>query len=94
MRKSTVGIVIYKMSGKRHDIMDTFDRDDCMNLLTTKQVAEIIEKKTKKPITIRQVQREIESGYIKAEKIAGTYFIKREDLKGYKRRHPGISVKK
>jgi hypothetical protein len=65
-----------------------------MKLLTTKQVADIISERTGYPISVRQVQNEIKKGYIKAEKIGGTYLIKESALKHYERRHPGVQGKK
>ncbi|HJY21810.1 MAG TPA: hypothetical protein VJ279_02925 [Hanamia sp.] len=64
-----------------------------MKLLTTRQVAELIAEKTGQPISVRQVQQEIKNGYIKAEKIAGTYLVKESALNHYERRHPGVKAK-
>jgi hypothetical protein len=44
---------------------------------------------TGKPISIRQVQREIREGRIKGEEIDGRYFVKESSLKHYQRRHRG-----
>ena len=63
-------------------------------LLTTKQAAEIIAERTGYPISVRMVQKEIKAGYIKAEKIGGTYLIKESALNHYQRRHPGVQEKK
>jgi hypothetical protein len=65
-----------------------------MKLLTTRQVAEIITQRSGNPISIRQVQKEIKAGYIKADKIGGTYLIKEAALNHYERRHPGVQGKK
>lgn len=65
-----------------------------MKLLTTKEIAEMITQRTGHSISIRQVQREIKEGYIKAEKIGGTYLIKESALNHYERRHPGVQGKK
>jgi len=65
-----------------------------MKLLTTRQAAEIITKQSGNPISIRQVQKEIKAGYIKADKIGGTYLIKQSALNHYERRHPGVQGKK
>jgi len=65
-----------------------------MRLLSTKEVANIISERTGKEISPRQVQREIKSGYIKAEKIGGQYVIKESALNHYKRRHSGVQKKK
>jgi hypothetical protein len=65
-----------------------------MTLLTTKQVAVIIAERTGHPMSARQVQREIKNGYLKAEKIGGTYLIKENALNHYERRHPGIQGKR
>lgn len=65
-----------------------------MKLLTTKDIARMIAEKTGHPISVRQVQKEIKAGYIKAEKIGGTYLIKESALNHYERRHPGVQRKK
>jgi hypothetical protein len=67
---------------------------EIMKLLTTKQATVIIAEKTGHPMSARQVQREIQNGYIKAEKIGGTYLIKESALSHYERRHPGVQGKK
>lgn len=67
---------------------------DIMKLLTTKQAAEIISERSGYPMSPRQVQKEIKAGYIKAEKIGGTYLIKESSLNHYERRHPGVQGKK
>jgi excisionase family DNA binding protein len=68
--------------------------DDDVKELTTKEIAELIERITGKPISVRQVQREIKSGHIKAETMGGMYLVRESALKNYKRRHPGVQGKK
>jgi len=65
-----------------------------MKLLTTKEVATMITEQTGQSIGVRQVQKEIKAGYIKAEKIGGTYLIKESALHHYERRPPGVQGKK
>lgn len=67
---------------------------EIMKYLTTKQVADIIAERTGHPISVRQVQKEIKNGYIKAELIGGNYLIKESALNHYERRHPGVQGKK
>lgn len=65
-----------------------------MNYLTTKQIAELVAERTGRPVSVRQIQREIKSGRIKAEKIGGQYLIRENALNHYERRHPGVQEKK
>lgn len=67
---------------------------DTMKLLTTQQAADIITERTGKPMSVRQIQKEIKAGYIKAEKYGRTYLIKESALNHYERRHPGVQGKK
>jgi hypothetical protein len=60
-----------------------------MNLLTVKQAIELIEKRTGKSISARQLRHEIQIGHLKATKIANTYFIEPSDIDNYKRNKPG-----
>lgn len=69
-------------------------KDDKMKLLTVSQAILIITERTGKPISPRQLQHEIALGKLKAEKVAGTYFIKLKDIENYKRHHPGPRMKK
>lgn len=60
-----------------------------MKLLTTHEIAAIISERTGYPMSVRQVQREIINGHIKAEKFGHTYLAKESALNHYKRRHRG-----
>ncbi len=54
-----------------------------MKYLTTEEVSARI------GVSVRQVQREIKNGYIKAEMKSGVYLVKESYLINYKPRHPG-----
>jgi len=61
-----------------------------MKYFSTKEVAEIITKKTGKPISMRQVQHEIKKGFIIADRIGKRiYIISEESIENYTRRKPG-----
>lgn len=64
------------------------------NLLSTAQAAKLIAERTGKPLSQRQLQHEIQLGYLKAEKIAGIYLIHPKDIERYQRRHRGVQAKK
>jgi hypothetical protein len=78
----------------RHNALLRQDGIIIVKLLTTRQVAEIISERSGYPMSARQVQREIKEGYIKAEKISGTYLVKESALNHYERRHRGVQGKK
>jgi hypothetical protein len=65
-----------------------------MNLLTTKDVAQLIEEKTGFPMGVRQVQKEIKAGHLVGEKVGNLYLVSQKELARYKRRKPGIVPKK
>lgn len=54
-----------------------------MKYLTTEEVSELI------GVTVRQVQKLIKAGRIKAEMKSGVYLVKESSLINYKPRHPG-----
>lgn len=54
-----------------------------MKYLTTEEVSELI------GVTVRQVQKLIKAGRIKAETKSGVYLVKESSLINYKPRHPG-----
>lgn len=54
-----------------------------MKYLTTEEVSQLI------GVTVRQVQKLIKAGRIKAETKSGVYLIKESALINYKPRHPG-----
>lgn len=60
-----------------------------LNLLTIREAVLIIEEKTGKPLSPRQLRHEIQLNRLKAVKMANTYFIDPGDLDKYTRRNPG-----
>lgn len=65
-----------------------------MNLLTIKEAVLLIEERTGKPMSPRQLRHEIQQNRLKAVKKANTYFIEEKDLNSYVRRNPGRVPKK
>jgi hypothetical protein len=63
-----------------------------IKFLTTKEAVKIIEQETNKPMSVRQLEHQIQLGLLKAQKIGHVYLIDPNDLKNYKRNKVGRPI--
>jgi hypothetical protein len=65
-----------------------------LRVLSAKQVADYLTERDNKPLSKRQVLREIKNGHIQGELIDGRYLVKESALKNYERRTQGVQRRK